>query len=53
MKILFSVYTEDYDTEEGVLKDKTTIETTIGIEEIDSRLQLYDGFYSVLEVVIT
>lgn len=50
MKILFSVYTEDHDTEERVLKYKTTIETDIEIEEIDSRLQLYDGFHSVLEV---
>ena len=50
MKILFSVYTEDHDTEERVLEYKTTIETDIGIEEIDSRLQLYDGFHSVLAV---
>ena len=50
MKILFSVYNEDRDTEERVLKYKTTIETDEKIEGIDSRLQLYDGFHSVLEV---
>ena len=37
MKILFSVYNENHDTEERVLKYKTTIETDIEIEEIDSR----------------
>ena len=38
MKILFSVYNEDHDTEERVLKYKTKIETDEKIEEIDSRL---------------
>ena len=50
MKILFSVFNEDRDTEERVLKYKTTIETEEKIEEIDSRLQLYDGFHSTLQV---
>lgn len=36
MKILFSVFNEDRDTEERVLKYKTTIETEEKIEEIDS-----------------
>ena len=50
MKILFSVFNEDRDTEERVLKYKTTIETEEKIEEIDSRLQLYDGFHSTLQI---
>lgn len=50
MKILFSVYKEDHETEEREFLFSKTVVTDIGIEEIDSRLELYEGFHSVLEV---
>lgn len=50
MKILFSVYKEDHETEEREFLFSKTVVTDIGIEGIDSRLELYEGFHSVLEV---
>ena len=50
MKILFSVYKADRETDESELLFSKTVVTDIGIEEIDSRLEVYDGFRSVLEV---
>ena len=50
MKILFTVYKEEYDTGERMLEFTKTILTDMNIEEIDNGLQLYEGFHSVLEV---
>lgn len=50
MKILFSVYFEDHETDENELLYTRTVETNLKIEEIDTLLQIYDGFHSVLEV---
>jgi len=48
MKILFTVYDEDHETEERVLRFSKIISTDMEIEEIDDKLQLYDGFHSML-----
>lgn len=48
MRILFSVYTEARETEERAFIYKKSILTDMKLEEIDNRLQLYDGFRSVL-----
>lgn len=49
MKILFSVYKEDRDTDKRTLIYRKIVETNKSLKEIDDILQLYDGFHSTLE----
>lgn len=50
MRIIFSVFTEDYNTQVRKLCFSKLIETSMTIEQIDSYLQIYDLFHSELEV---
>ena len=50
MKILFSVYNEDYDTGAVNLVDSLLIQTDWSCEQIENHIAIYDGFRS--EVVI-
>ncbi|MBR2405607.1 MAG: hypothetical protein IKB04_00960 [Clostridia bacterium] len=50
MKILFSVYSEDLDTEMRQLLFSDIIETEMTVPEIDNLLEIYDLFWSNLEV---
>ena len=50
MKIVFSVYLEDFETEKKQLKFCEIVETKMTMSQLDKHLQIYDGFRSVLEV---
>ena len=50
MKVLFSLYRENPETEESQLVHFRLLESTLTVEEIDGRLQLYEGFRSDLTV---
>ncbi len=50
MRIVFSVYFEERDTEERTLTYTEVVETMLSIKEIDSKLELYDLFHSDLTV---
>lgn len=45
MKILFSVYKEDKDSEEVTFVYRECIITDVTIQDIDKKLNLYDGFH--------
>lgn len=50
MKILFSIYSEDYETEEKNLLYSRVVNTDMSINDVNTLLQLHEGFHSVLEV---
>lgn len=49
MRILFTLYSEDYETANKNLFFTKLINTNLDLKEIDGTLQLYDGFHSTLE----
>ncbi len=49
MRILFTLYSEDYETANQALFFSKLINTNLDLKKIDGILKLYDGFHSTLE----
>ena len=49
MKIVFSLYKEDYESAAKTLFFTKVVNTDLSLEQIDKILQVYDGFHSCLE----